>query len=66
MGQDAPAHLLISTGGMPSSHTGVTSLFMALLIEYDVESPLVAISGVYASLIINDAVKVRRQSGNRH
>ena len=66
MGRDAPAHLIVSTGGMPSSHTaGVTSLFMALLIEYSAESPLVAISGIYASLVINDAVKVRRQSGEQ-
>ncbi len=66
MGRDAPSHLIISTGGMPSSHTaGVCSLFTSLVIEYSIESPLVAVSGVFASLIINDAVKVRRQSGEQ-
>lgn len=66
MGRDAPSHLIISTGGMPSSHTaGVCSLFTALVIEYSIESPIVAVSGIYASLVINDAVKVRRQSGEQ-
>lgn len=65
MGKDASAKLLISTGGMPSSHSaGVSAITTALIIEYGIGSPLVAVSWVFGSLVMYDAMHVRRQSGD--
>lgn len=66
MGKKITAKLVVSTGGMPSSHSaGVTSLFTALVIRYGISSPLVAISGILGLIVIYDAMNVRRQSGEQ-
>lgn len=56
--------LATSTGGMPSSHSaGVTALVTSLLLEYGVQSPLVAIASTFGVIVIFDSMGVRRQSG---
>ncbi len=56
--------ILFSTGGMPSSHSAlVTSLAVAMGIEYGFGSPLFAISTVLAMIVMYDARGVRQESG---
>lgn len=57
---------LFSYGGMPSSHTAfVTSITMIVFLSQGWQSPLFALSLVYALLIIRDAVGLRQALG-RH
>ena len=50
----------LKLGGMPSSHTAtVVSLCMCLLLTEGIHSPVFAASGVFAFIIMFDAVKVR-------
>ncbi len=50
----------LKLGGMPSSHTAtVISLCMCLLLTEGINSPVFAASGVFAFIIMFDAVKVR-------
>lgn len=66
MGRETSARLIISTGGMPSSHSaGVTAVFTALIIRYGIDSPLVAVSGILGTIVIYDAMNVRRQGGEQ-
>ncbi len=54
------------TGGMPSSHTAtVVGLCTACVIRDGVGSPLVAISGVLAMVVIIDATGVRLETGKQ-
>jgi acid phosphatase family membrane protein YuiD len=58
--------LLFSTGGMPSSHSAaVTALTFSIGFEYGVDSPLFAISTVFAIIVMFDAAGVRRQAGEQ-
>lgn len=58
--------LVISTGGMPSSHTAaVASLATAVGIEQGVASTYFAISVVMAVIIMFDAFGIRRQAGEQ-
>lgn len=60
----APISLIISTGGMPSSHSaGVTGLVTAIIIEQGWHSPLTAIAMTFGVIVIFDSMGVRRQSG---
>lgn len=60
----APLSLVISTGGMPSSHSAaVTGLVTAILIEHSWESHLSAIAITFGVIVIFDSMGVRRQSG---
>ncbi len=57
-------HLAISTGGNPSSHTAtVTTLTILLGIRYGPNSPYFTISFVVASIIVIDALSLRREVG---
>lgn len=57
-------HLMVSTGGMPSSHSaGVTALITAIIIDHGWDSPLTAISMTFGILVMFDSMGVRRQSG---
>ena len=56
--------IIFSTGGMPSSHSAfVTALTLAFLLTEGIASPYFAISFVFASVIIHDAVGIRREAG---
>lgn len=56
--------IIFSTGGMPSSHSAfVTALTLAFALTEGISSPYFAISFVFASVIIHDAVGIRREAG---
>ena len=57
-------HLLLSAGGMPSSHaTLVSSLAWAIGLEYGFKTPEFAVAFVFAGIVIYDATGVRRAAG---
>ena len=57
--------LLLSTGGMPSSHSAlVTALSVAVGLQEGFTSPLFAISWVLAMIVIYDAIGIRRHAGD--
>ncbi len=59
----APERLL-ETGGMPSSHSAaVTSLAIALGIEYGWDSPWFAVAAVFGGIVMYDATGIRRAAG---
>ncbi len=56
--------LAISTGGNPSSHTSsVTTLTVLLGAKYGLNSPYFTISFIFGSIVIIDALGVRREVG---
>ncbi|MBS4461488.1 divergent PAP2 family protein [Aerococcaceae bacterium zg-B36] len=58
--------IVTSTGGMPSSHSAATSsLITALILQYGIRSPYVAIATVFGVIIMFDSMGVRRQSGEQ-
>ncbi len=58
--------LLTSTGGMPSSHSAaVTALSTGVAIESGLDSPIFAVSAVFAIITMFDATGVRRQAGEQ-
>jgi hypothetical protein len=55
---------LWETGGMPSSHTAtVSSLTTAVGITYGLQSPIFAVSIVFAIVVMSDAAGIRRAAG---
>jgi uncharacterized protein len=57
--------LLLSTGGMPSSHSAlVIGLSVSIGLQYGFKSPLFAIAWVLAMIVIYDAIGIRRQAGD--
>lgn len=55
--------LLNGSGGMPSSHSALTSsLTSFILLSEGVNSPLFAISLVFTMIVLYDSVNVRRES----
>ena len=57
--------LLLSTGGMPSSHSAlVTGAFFAVGLQEGFNSPLFAIAFVLAMIVVYDATGVRRAAGD--
>lgn len=58
--------LLTSTGGMPSSHSAaVTALSTAIALEEGLNSPVFAVSALFAIITMFDATGVRRQAGEQ-
>jgi len=58
-------HLLLSSGGMPSSHSAmVTAVTIAIGLTQGFASPIFAIAFVVAMVVIYDAIGVRRQAGD--
>ncbi len=58
--------LLTSTGGMPSSHSAaVTALSTGVAIETGLDSPIFAVSAIFAIITMFDATGVRRQAGEQ-
>ncbi len=59
-------HLLLSSGGMPSSHSAmVTAVTMAIGLTQGFGSPIFAIAFVVAMIVIYDATGVRRHAGDQ-
>jgi acid phosphatase family membrane protein YuiD len=57
--------LLIAAGGMPSSHSAlVTGVSIAIGLQEGFGSPLFAIAGIVAAIVIYDATGVRRHAGD--
>ncbi|KXH79222.1 divergent PAP2 family protein [Sporosarcina sp. HYO08] len=58
--------LMTSTGGMPSSHSAaVTSLTTAIAYETGLDSPLFAVSAIFAVIVMFDATGIRYQAGQQ-
>ncbi len=58
--------LLTSTGGMPSSHSAaVTALATGVALETGLNSPIFAVSAIFAIITMFDATGVRRQAGEQ-
>lgn len=56
--------IVFSTGGMPSSHSAfVAALTLSIAFQEGLTSPLFAISFVFASVVIHDAIGIRREAG---
>ncbi|GEK34690.1 divergent PAP2 family protein [Kurthia sibirica] len=54
----------LSTGGMPSSHSAaVSALTTAIGFEAGMDSPLFAVSAVFAIIVMFDATGIRFQAG---
>lgn len=59
-------HLMLSSGGMPSSHSALVSgLAWALGLQEGFASPAFAISTVLAMIVIYDSTGVRRAAGEQ-
>ena len=57
---------LLGSGGMPSSHTAtVASLCIALARREGFDSPMFALSIVFAAIVMYDALGVRRAAGEQ-
>lgn len=58
--------LLTSNGGMPSSHSAaVTALSTGVAIEAGMDSPIFAVSALFAIITMFDAAGVRRHAGEQ-
>ena len=56
--------MLISTGGMPSSHSAfVSALATAIALQEGMSSPLFAIAFCFAAVVTYDATGIRRHAG---
>ncbi len=61
-----PRSLLLLSGGMPSAHSAsVVALLVAIGYHEGVDSAIFALSVVFGSIVIYDAVMVRYSSGNQ-
>ncbi len=59
-------HLLISAGGMPSSHSAlVTGVTASVGMTQGFDSPVFAVAVVLAMIVIYDATGVRRHAGDQ-
>ena len=57
--------LLLASGGMPSSHSAlVTGVTFGIGLDQGFDSPLFALAGVVAMIVIYDATGVRRHAGD--
>ncbi|MCA9837207.1 MAG: divergent PAP2 family protein [Trueperaceae bacterium] len=55
---------MLETGGMPSSHSAaVTSLATGIGLKYGWDSPIFALSAVFAGIVMYDATGIRRAAG---
>ncbi len=58
--------LMTSTGSMPSSHSAaVASLTTAIAYESGLDSPLFAVSAIFAIIVMFDATGIRYQAGQQ-
>ncbi len=58
--------LVTSTGSMPSSHSAaVTALTTAIAFQSGLDSPLFAVSAIFAVIVMFDATGIRYQAGQQ-
>jgi hypothetical protein len=58
--------LLLSSGGMPSSHSAlIVGATIAIGLQEGFNTPLFALAWVFAMIVIYDATGVRRQAGDQ-
>ena len=58
------AERLVGSGGMPSSHSAtVCALSTAACVLYGADSPIFALSFIFAMIVMYDAIGVRRETG---
>ncbi len=58
--------LMVSTGGMPSSHTaGVIALTTSIAMTEGVGTVYFAIAATFAAIVIHDAMGIRRAAGKQ-
>ncbi len=59
-------YLLVSTGGMPSSHTaGVIALVTSIAFTQGVGTVYFAIAATFAAVVIHDSMGIRREAGKQ-
>lgn len=59
-------HLLLSSGGFPSSHSStVSALAVGIGKYYGWDSPIFAVSAIYGMVVLYDAAGVRRAAGKQ-
>lgn len=64
--EDLTPAKLLSSGGMPSSHSAtVCALTASIALIYGISSPLFAISAVLSFIVMYDAAGVRRSAGEQ-
>ncbi|MBR2787152.1 MAG: divergent PAP2 family protein [Clostridia bacterium] len=57
---------IMGAGGMPSSHSAVVTSLATLIGKYEgIESPIFAISVIFACVVMYDAAGVRRAAGKQ-
>ena len=57
---------MVGDGGMPSAHSAtVTSLAVAMGRYCGIDSPLFALSAIFAIIVMHDAMGVRRETGEQ-
>lgn len=57
---------ILGAGGMPSSHSAVvTALATMIGINYGIESPIFALSVIFAFVVMYDAAGIRRAAGKQ-
>lgn len=57
---------ILGAGGMPSSHSAVVTSLAALIGKYEgVESPIFAVSVIFAFVVMYDAAGIRRAAGKQ-
>ncbi len=57
---------ILGAGGMPSSHSAVVTALAAMISrEYGADSPIFALSVVFAAVVMYDAAGVRRAAGKQ-
>ena len=57
---------IIGAGGMPSSHSAiVTAIATMLAKKYGIDSPIFALSVIFAGVVMYDAAGVRRAAGKQ-
>lgn len=65
-GHKFSCHQLLSTGGMPSSHTSaVIALTSSIASLYGVENVAFAISFVFSIIVMHDAMNIRMEAGKQ-
>jgi len=61
-----PIHQFFTTGGMPSAHAAtIMSVWVVILLKDGASSGLFGLATVVAAIIMLDAIKVRRSSGEQ-
>ena len=57
-------HRLFGDGGMPSGHSAtVTAMATTAALEYGLASPIFAVAGILAIIVMHDAMGVQREAG---